>query len=163
MPGHPAGLQCGRCHWLALGFGCESQSDSSSYSQISFLILLGELSAPNLGVCCHPDSIASALHVQPDMLLLVQVLACLLDPERVKPHPTSAETPLGCCLITLTLLSKTQRRSFPSELRQSSSLGGRDCSCFSYMLPISPYLPPSPAQGCLQTTYSPYENVAASS
>lgn len=34
-------------------------SDSSS-GQISCVILLGELSAPNLGVCCHPNSIARA-------------------------------------------------------------------------------------------------------
>lgn len=34
------------------------------------MILLGEFSAPNLGVCCRPNSIASALHVQPDTLYI---------------------------------------------------------------------------------------------
>lgn len=75
---------------------------------------------------------------------LIQVLACLLDPGRIKPHPTSAEAPLGCCLITLMLLSKAQRRSFPPQLhRHSSSLAGRDCSCLSCMLPIHPSICPS--------------------
>lgn len=44
-------------------------SDSSS-GQISCVILLGELSAPNLGACCHLNSIARALHVQPDTLYI---------------------------------------------------------------------------------------------
>lgn len=40
----------------------------SSFGQISCVIALGELSASNLGICCHPNGIARALHVQPDTL-----------------------------------------------------------------------------------------------
>jgi len=76
--------------------------------------------------------------------VVIQVLACLLDPRRIKPHPTSAGAPLGCCSIALVLLSKAQRRSFCPQLpRHSSSLGGRDYSCLSCMLPIRPPIHPS--------------------
>lgn len=51
--------------------------DSSSYSQISCVILLGELSAPNLDVCSLPSSIASVLHVQPDTLYINPVFGLL--------------------------------------------------------------------------------------
>lgn len=42
----------------------------SSAGQISCVILLGELSAPHLDVCCHLNSIARVLHVQPDTLYI---------------------------------------------------------------------------------------------
>lgn len=60
------------------------------------------VSAPNLGVCSRPNSIASALHVQLDTLN-INLSFGLLDPGRIKPHPTSAEAPLGSCLIALML------------------------------------------------------------
>lgn len=54
----------------------------SSFGQISYVIPLGELSAPNLGVCCHLNSIARALHVQPDTLYINPAFSPLAWPRK---------------------------------------------------------------------------------
>lgn len=96
--------------------------------------------------------------------ILIQVLACLLDPGRIKPHPTSAAAPLGWCLITLMLLCKSQRSLRPQLCRHSSSLcGGTALACPVRFPSVCPSIHPSPAQWYLQTTYSPCGNLAASS
>lgn len=62
-------------------------SDSSS-GQISCVILLEELSAPNMGVCCHPNSTARALHVQRDTLYINPGFGLLARPkEGLNPTP----------------------------------------------------------------------------
>lgn len=44
--------------------------------------------------------------------ILILFLACLVDPARIKLHPTSAEALMGCFLFTFLFLSKSQRRYF---------------------------------------------------